>query len=154
MSGALTLAALPSGSTPPVPTGVAVRAFDPARRGERGWILSTWVRSYGAERAGMPRARYGKYQGRLVERILSAACSRAVVLCSESNPDALHAWACASDKALHYVYVPPELRGSGLARVAIEAALGTYADSIDVTHRWPFPSQRFSFDPIGLLEAA
>jgi hypothetical protein len=133
---------------------VIVRPFDPRRRGERSWVLSTWVRSYGHDRAGMPRRAYADFQGRLVETLLSAARSRVVVVCSERDPDALHAWACGVTNALHYAYTPPELRGSGLARAAIAAALGTYGERIETTHRWPFRSERFAFNPTEILEAA
>lgn len=131
-----------------------VRAFDPDRPGERSFIISTWVRSYGHVRANISRSQYAALHGRLVEKLLSAARARVVVACSENAPDALHGWACGAAPSLHYVYVPPELRRSGLARALVYAALGTYADTIDVTHRWPFSSKRFHFNPYPLMEAA
>ena len=82
----------------------------------------------------------------------SAECT--IVLASEGG--ALHAWAAAdiASGSLHYAYVPPELRGNGLARQAIRAALGdAYPDVIDVTHPWPWVSRRYRWNPYPMMAA-
>ncbi len=102
----------------------------------RAYVASTWARG----------SRYGlrtREAFALVNRVLDAA-PRVVVL---AKGRFVHAWACASDDSLHYVYVPPELRGHGIARRLIESAMGEYADHITVTHPWPRESARFRYAP-------
>lgn len=136
---------------------ISVRPANLEDRRERGWICSTWVRSYGADRAGVSATTYGPEQGRLVDRLLSTPRVRLVVACSTDSQTALHAWACGeAGGPLHYAYCAPELRRHGLARQAIAGVLGTYPQHIEVTHRMPFESARFrwNFYPLTRLEAA
>jgi hypothetical protein len=140
---------------PACPAGILLRAFDSSRPGERGFVLATWVRSYASHWRGAARISRAERHARLVQKILGAENARTIVACSEQAHDALHGWACAvPGEALHYVYVALELRCNGLARALIAAALGNYAAHIDTTHRWPFPSARFEFEPYRLMEAA
>jgi hypothetical protein len=138
-------------------SGITIREYDGTRRGERGFVISTWHRSYGHTRAGVDRSVYGAEQGDLVERILDADHTRTVVACSGKNDDTLHAWACGRPPALlHYAYVPPELRRDGLATRLIAHLLGGVREQIDATHQWPFLGPRFRFNPYPLtrLEAS
>jgi GNAT superfamily N-acetyltransferase len=88
------------------------------------------------------RATYGV----VVDRILDDESTRGVVLCSRDNADALHGYAVASDDALHFVYLPPELRGRGYGRRLVSEALGGYPETITVTHPWPWQSRRYRWD--------
>lgn len=114
---------------------------------DRRYVVPTWAKSShyavrlgDGRRLAMPlRERFA-----LVDRILDAG-ARVVVLGSEAG--AIHAWACGAPDLLHYVYVPPELRGHGLARRAVTALLGGYPSVIDVTHPWPAASARYRIHP-------
>ncbi len=104
---------------------------------DRRYVVPTWALS--AKYGGLER----RDRFRLVDRLLDegAPC---IVLAHGST---VHAWACGAGDALHYAYVPPELRGKGLARRVISHVLGGYADCINVTHEWPGASRRFRFAP-------
>jgi hypothetical protein len=106
---------------------------------DRGFVVSTWVKSSGK-----------RNHWRVVDRILDGG-ARVVVL---ATGGALHGWACTEGPVLHYAYVPPELRRIGLARRAIAEALGSYPDVVPVSHKWPRKSTRFRFDPYLILGAA
>lgn len=80
----------------------------------------------------------------LVDRILDAG---ARVVCLATDERTVHAWACGDGETLHYVYVPPELRGHGLARRCITELFGRHPDRINVTHEWPRASSRFRYTP-------
>jgi len=108
---------------------------------DRRYVVSTWAQS--ARYGGMAK----RDRFRLVDRIIDGG-ARVVVL---ANGPTVHAWACGEGDTLHYVYVPPELRRNGVARIAIHAALGSYPARISVTHPWPRPSARFCYAPHILL---
>jgi len=101
---------------------------------DRPFVVSTWARSSRYE--GMRK----RDRFRFVDRVLDAGTPVTVLASDELT---VHAWACASDGTLHYVYVPPELRGCGFARRVITAALGWYPSLIHVSHPWPAESSRF-----------
>lgn len=109
----------------------------------RGYVCSTWARG---QRLGL-RTRPAF---RLVNRVIDSGAD-VVVLASGRT---VHAWACGQDDVLHYVYVPPEIRGKGFARRLITSLFGAYSERIRVTHPWPFESERFQYMPRRLLEAA
>ncbi len=122
---------------------------------DRRWVVSTWVRSfadYAPWGPALTRARHWC----VVDAILDAAPTRVVVLASDEAARTLHAWAAASDDALHFAYTPPDLRGHGLARRCIEAALGCYPRVIPTSHPWPFTRgvARFRWNPYALPMAA
>lgn len=122
-----------------------------AEDGDRGFILSTWVESY-RQQAGVSRAVYLAEQPRLAERLYRE--HGALVVCSERRPSTIHAWACAAWPTLHYAYTVPELRRQGLLRAMIVATLGDYPRVIDTTHRMPFGSVRFRWNPYPLMRGA
>lgn len=112
---------------------------------DRRYVVPTWAQS--ARYDGLrKRARFS-----LVDRMLDEG---APVVCLASDELTVHAWACGESATLHYVYVPPELRGNGLARRVISALLGSYAERINVTHEWPRASARFRYTPHLLLREA
>ena len=105
---------------------------------DRPFVVTTWGNS--SRYDGMrPRERFG-----LVDAVLDAGVACIVLATDERT---VHAWACGDGDLLHYVYVPPVLRGHGLASRAISALFGEYPDRINVTHAWPRASARFRFTP-------
>jgi len=104
---------------------------------DRRFVAPTWALSSTYDGLSKP-ARF-----RLVDRMLDAG---APVIVLAEGPT-VHAWACGEADTLHYVYVPPDLRGFGIAAKLIALALGGYPERINVTHRWPRESSRFVFRP-------
>lgn len=115
--------------------------------GDRRYVVSTWVRSFADNAPWSKRLALASHWG-VVDRVLDEG-SRVVILGNDSG--AVHAWACGSGAMLHYAYVPPELRGNGMARRAISALLGDYPEHIDCSHPWPRQSRRFRWQPYVLL---
>lgn len=111
---------------------------------DRRYVVPTWALSSRYDGLSKPE------RFKLVDRVLDSGAPVVVL----ANGRTVHAWACGDADALHYVYVPPELRGAGLARRVITAAQGGYRDRINVTHEWPRESARFRFTPHLLLKEA
>jgi GNAT superfamily N-acetyltransferase len=120
---------------------------------DRRFIVPTWVRSF-AEYAPWSRAATLRGHWAVADTLLDAPDVRVMVLASDEAARTLHAWAAGVGDALHYVYVPPELRGHGLARRCITALLGSYPKHIDVTHPWPRESARYRWQPYPLQRSA
>lgn len=104
---------------------------------DRRYVVPTWAQS--ARYDGMRK----RQRFELVDAILDAG-ARVVVLGADRT---VHAWACGDAEALHYVYVPPELRGFGIAREVITHLFGSYPERIAITHEWPRASSRFLYRP-------
>jgi GNAT superfamily N-acetyltransferase len=104
---------------------------------DRRFVAPTWALSSRYE--GMSKAA----RFRLVDRVLDGG-ARCIVLAEGAT---VHAWACGAEDALHYAYVPPELRGHGIAAKLIALVLGSYAERINVTHPWPRASSRVRYTP-------
>lgn len=133
--------------------GALMRLREWDRADDRACIATRWVKSACAEHDIDPAL-----QGALVDRLLDSPRSRVVVVCSEAVPSTVLAWACAmaDPKAvphaklhrpvLHYAHVVPEARGYGVGRAVVRTTLGSYPDTIDCTHRWPFDAVRFSWN--------
>lgn len=119
---------------------------------DRRFVVPTWVRSLAFQRRGDHRKATLRRYWAIVDRVLDDSATRVSVLATGGG--AVHGWACATGDVLQYAYVPPELRGHGLARRCITHALGGYADRIEVTHAWPFSSERFHVVPHHLLRAS
>lgn len=111
----------------------------PMNASDRRFVAPTWALSSTYDGLSKP-ARF-----RLVDRMLD---SGAPVIVLAEGPT-VHAWACGEADTLHYVYVPPDLRGHGLHLGArcIALVLGGYPEHINVTHEWPRESARFVFKP-------
>ncbi len=114
--------------------GLALRAMEPS---DRAFVASTWVRSY--KDASLPKA-FLTGHSRVVDSLLSRV--GATVLCDAGDTNTLHGWACTEGQVLHYVYVPMELRKQGFAKLLIPDA-----PLVLVSHKWPFDSRRFVFNP-------
>ena len=111
---------------------------------DRRFVVPTWALS--SKYDGMSKHQRFK----LVDRILDGG-ARCIVLAEGAT---VHAWACGAEDALHYVYVPPELRrtrsdepGPCLAKLLIRLVLDGYPERVHVTHEWPWESRRFVFKP-------
>lgn len=109
----------------------------PMTDADRRYVVPTWALSSRYDGLGKS-ARFA-----LVDRIIDSGAP-VIVLATKAT---VHAWACGSADTLHYVYVPPELRGNGIARRCITAVLGGYPEHVNVTHEWPRESSRFVFKP-------
>jgi hypothetical protein len=102
---------------------------------DRRFVVPTWA--LGARWKGLTKQeRFAR-----VDRMLEAG-ARVVVL---ANDVTVHAWAAGQNGVLFYAYVPPELRGEGLARQVITKLLWGYPETIPITHPWPWASERFRF---------
>lgn len=106
---------------------------------DRRFVAPTWA--LGAKWKGLTKDE----RFRRVDRILDDEGTRVVVLAVGRT---VHAWAAGIGTRLLYVYVPPELRGEGLARRVITELIGGYPDVIQITHPWPYASERFRFPRI------
>lgn len=113
------------------------------------FVHSTWCKSYKGRFLGCPMPIYIHRQPKLVEFLMDKYGWQ--VLCSEEEEDAIHAWICASDSVLHYIYVPPDLRGRGIAKMLISYVFSDYPEYIRTTHIWPHMTKRFYYDPYILV---
>ncbi len=112
---------------------------------DRRFVVPTWAQSSTYDDLRLSE-RFA-----LVDRILDDLRADVVVL---ANDRTVHVWAAGHAGALDYVYVPPKLRGHGLARRVITSLFGRYAEHINVTHAWPGEHARFRYAPHLLLRAA
>lgn len=99
---------------------------------DRRFVVPTWANGARWRRLTRPE-RFAR-----VDSIIGRC--RVVVL---ANGATVHAWAAGAGGKLWYAYVPPELRGEGLARRVVTELLGGYPDVIPITHPWPYASQRY-----------
>lgn len=111
---------------------------------DRRYVVPTWAQSSHYD-GHDKRGRFA-----LVDRIIDEG-ARVVCLAAGTT---VHAWAAGEAGALHYVYVPPELRNKGIARRAVSALFGSYPERIRITHPWPRPSSRFVYSPHLLVRIA
>jgi len=116
--------------------------------GDRRFVVPTWA--LGAKWRGLTKDE----RFRRVDLLLADEGTRVVVLAAGAT---VHAWAAGIGTRLHYAYVPPELRRkqciergdppAELGRQVITKLLGGYPDVIQITHPWPWSSERFRFTP-------
>ena len=111
---------------------------------DRAYVAMTWMKSWANDMGSGSRRRKAedKFLADEIHPTLDAQPT-IWVLCSRSSPRTLHGYAVVQNGVLCWVYVARALRGMGLARRGIEAALGGYPDDIRVRHKWPWPSRRF-----------
>ncbi len=113
---------------------------------DMGYILSTWVRSYGS-RISSDRRQVAivDFRRRYVDRVMKRD-PHIVVLCSPNSRTTLHSYAVAVDGGVAWTYTTRDLRGLGLAKRCIEAALRGYPDHVRVFCAWPWESSRYKFE--------
>lgn len=92
-----------------------------ADKSHRGFIISTWVRSCWQTLRASDKLAYSTYIGNEPARA-EAHYSSAHVLSTDG--ESIHGWVCGIPGVLHYVYVPLELRGSGVGRSLVLAICG------------------------------
>lgn len=115
---------------------------------DRAFVASTWVTSYKDVLANLalPRAWTGAH-ARVVDKLLDGEFTRTWVAAPPKDDHTILGWCCASEDVLHYVYVPKNLRGEGLAKALIAHAVQGSPDPLFVSHKWPFASRRYQFNP-------
>jgi hypothetical protein len=114
--------------------------------GDRKAIVNTWFPSARDVR-NVPVSVFHRHYPAVIAACLDGA--RTVVLYREAAPETVHAWACGEGPdLLHWAYVPRPLRGVGMGRAAIRAALGGYPDRVHVSSPFkPRTHPRFLFNP-------
>jgi hypothetical protein len=127
---------------------LAIRGYEP---GDRSFVLSTWVQS-GRLTSHTSRDVYLAHEPRLAERLVREC--PVLVLCSPRRTSTILAWACIDGDVLHFAYVVPELRRRGVLKALVVAARGEYPARVDCSHRLPFGSARFRFNPYVLMARA
>lgn len=98
----------------------------------RNYILSTWLKSY------IPVIR--KWLGkdaplRYEQEAAETLWEQTWIVTSEEDEFTIHAWVAGVPGVLHYVYVPPDLRGKGIARALIRHACG---HTFSYGRPWPY----------------
>src|SRR5688500_7021107 len=100
----------------------------------RSFVLATWLKSY------QPILR--KWLGPSVAVTLlkeesnqaETLWERTSIVTSEDENFVVHAWVCGEPGVLHYVYVPPVLRGKGIATALIRHVCG---HTFEYGRPWP-----------------
>lgn len=149
--------------------------LNPATEEDRPYVISTWVRSYrpiqrkvetwrpGTQPQKIREANYFLSYPKIVERLAPSA----LVLRAEGAGSTCHGYIVGSGPkesvptignpvpsepaVLHYIYLPPELRGLGLSRAMSRAVCGD--GQVHVTNYWPrkWP-ENWQFNPYRLHE--
>lgn len=123
-----------------------IRAMTPL---DRNAVFATWMRSAREavhEHSDVPSEVFEATYPKFVERCLDR--ERTAVLYREESPGVVHAWACAhSSDVLHWAYVPFKLRGEGIGRAVITAALVGWPERVFVTTPVAPGHPRFVFSP-------
>lgn len=107
----------------------------PATKAHRSYILSTWVKSYvSVVRNGHANVDLSIYL-REEPKVAEALWHKSLVISGENDPFIIHGWICSEPNILHFVYIPPELRGKGIAKALTYHYAGP---SYEYGRRWPF----------------
>ena len=121
----------------------------PMSAGDINYVRSSWFRNY-QPLAKVSGSTFARFHPKLIDELLASDDASTVIACAEEDPTVIHGWACGeADGPLHFAYVPPNLRGRGIAKEMIQAVLGSYPNHINVTHRFVGrpDSRRFTFNP-------
>jgi len=123
---------------------------------DKAFILSTWIRSY-AQAVRRTRVAVGTESIQSIPQevylreepiIAESLWMQCLVVGSSSASDeyTIHAWVCGSSGKLYHCYVPPELRGKGIAKALISHLCGT---TLQYARPWPFSRvpNGWSFNP-------
>lgn len=116
--------------------------LNPATVKDKPFIISTWVNSY-KPIARKLTARFKEKKANFTDDTTSVAeklWQVAYVLKDEDDGSAVHGYIVAQDDPkpiLHYMYLPPELRGLRLGKCMFQRVFGTGLFDVQVTHFWP-----------------
>ena len=109
----------------------------------RNFILSTWVRSYqNVARKFMDKDIYAAEEARVAESFWESTW----VATSPDDGYVIHGWACTTSgetdgvDGLYHAYVPPDLRGHGIATALVE---------VECRRERPLHVARPGFTPFG-----
>jgi hypothetical protein len=124
----------------------------PKTDGDTPFVMATWIRSFSVYLNGRERkAVCRKYR---IDADAFFSHFPTVVLCSTSDADTIHGWACGSGDFLAWAYIPVDLRGYGIGKLVITEALGGYPGTVWVGNpRQRAVSPRFLFDEARYGEA-
>jgi hypothetical protein len=95
-------------------SATTIRPADFSRRGERNWILTSWIACDRATPAARKIESYRSRKSEEIQELLSRALTG--VLCSSANQDALIGFVTYEPGTLHYVYVRKPDQHVGFAR--------------------------------------
>ncbi len=118
------------------------------------YVFSTWMRSYGSRIPPNRPDRDGRivdFRRGYVDRIMKMD-PHIVLLCSPTSPRTLHSYAVAVRGGLAWAYTTRELRGMGLAKRCITAALREYPDVVRAFCDWPWESSRYKFERLRIAK--
>lgn len=114
---------------------------------DTAFIMATWIRSWAEGLRDNKRLRaIHEYRPKADAFFKNLDVA---VVCSAENPDVIHSWACGKGNFLAWAYVPKDLRGYGMGRLAIDSVVDELAPRIWVGH--PKRSEltdRFKFDQV------
>ncbi len=109
---------------------------------DRAYVACSWGGSY---RSYSPEGAYPSRAPRRHRVVIDRALDEhgAILAVLPGALETVHAWVCAGDGILHYVYVAGAVRGHGVARALVRLALGDYPARIVTSHPWPRVNARF-----------
>jgi hypothetical protein len=141
----------------------------PAEERDKPYIISTWVQSYKHIAKGLRchmkqdvwpswhKVSHEAYQ-ETYPRLVEALWQKSLVVRDEAGT-ACHGYICGTPPepgghgTLHYMYLPPELRGVGLGKAMWTFLLGTGVQKVMVTNflPWKHWPKGWEFNPYGLM---
>lgn len=92
--------------------------MDGSIRGDRRFIMSTWVASYRQSCKWLNHRDYTRLYHRAVEHEIEKEIVKCWVVCASDCDEQLFGWLCGYDNkpVFHYVYVKPAMRMLGLGK--------------------------------------
>jgi GNAT superfamily N-acetyltransferase len=127
--------------------GLELRSLLLQRTGE-AFVVSTWLRSY--RRLERTPGLTLTERDRAHRAVITPLLDHVWLAVRPEAPTTVHAWVCGELFRLHYVYVPPDLRGHGIARWMVGEICGGHGVA---SHRSRKPFEGFPYSPFALAEA-
>lgn len=90
--------------------------YRPMVDGDRGLIVTTWLKSYRASIPWLPRAEFHRRYRPVIHEILSRDAAWTVVACSPDSEEHVLGWTCGEPDRdrLHYLFVKSDYRRLGV----------------------------------------